>query len=131
VLTLDRTTRHRHPLLVLAAMLGLAVFLWGLQYKLSLYHSVTIHHATPKAKLLSQRERPVPSGGIERHLVFGKHILVASLYFFHGAAVALICSASFDLSARYVESIEPQPNPIAERLRHHSLWSPRGPPIAI
>ena len=40
-------------------MLCLAVFGWGLQYKLSLYQAKTsIAHLTPEAKLLSQKERP-------------------------------------------------------------------------
>ena len=41
-------------------MLSLAVFGWGLQYKLSLYQSKdSITHLAPVAKLLSQKERPV------------------------------------------------------------------------
>jgi hypothetical protein len=40
-------------------MLSLAVFGWGLQYKLSLYQGKnSIAHLTPEAKLLSQKERP-------------------------------------------------------------------------
>jgi hypothetical protein len=40
-------------------MLSLAVFGWGLQYKLSLYQAKnSIAHLTPEAKLLSQKERP-------------------------------------------------------------------------
>jgi hypothetical protein len=41
-------------------MLSMAVFGWGLQYKLSLYKSKdSISHLAPEAKLLSQKERPV------------------------------------------------------------------------
>jgi hypothetical protein len=44
----------------------MAVFVWGLQYKLSLYHSQDkISHAGPEAKLLSQKERPVTGGAVE------------------------------------------------------------------
>jgi hypothetical protein len=40
--------------------LSMAVFGWGLQYKLSLYQGKSsIAHLTPEAKLLSQKERPV------------------------------------------------------------------------
>ena len=40
-------------------MLSLAVFGWGLQYKLSLYQNKnSITHQAPVAKLLSQKERP-------------------------------------------------------------------------
>jgi hypothetical protein len=41
-------------------MLAMAVFGWGLQYKLSLYQGKdSIAHLTPEAKLLSQKERPL------------------------------------------------------------------------
>jgi hypothetical protein len=40
--------------------LSMAVFGWGLQYKLSLYQAKSsITHLTPEAKLLSQKERAV------------------------------------------------------------------------
>jgi hypothetical protein len=41
-------------------MLSMAIFGWGLQYKLSLYQGESsIAHLTPEAKLLSQKERPM------------------------------------------------------------------------
>jgi hypothetical protein len=40
--------------------LSMAVFGWGLQYKLSLYQTKSsVAHLTPEAKLLSQKERPL------------------------------------------------------------------------
>jgi hypothetical protein len=40
--------------------LSMAVFGWGLQYKLSLYQGrSSVAHLTPEAKLLSQKERPL------------------------------------------------------------------------
>ena len=40
--------------------LSMAVFGWGLQYKLSLYQAKnSLAHLTPEAKLLSQKERPL------------------------------------------------------------------------
>jgi hypothetical protein len=52
--------RHRAVLLPLGLlMLSMAVFGWGLQYKLSLYQGKdSITHLAPAAKLLSQKERP-------------------------------------------------------------------------
>jgi hypothetical protein len=52
--------RRRAVLLPLGLlMLCMAVFSWGLQYKLSLYQSKnSIAHLAPEAKLLSQKERP-------------------------------------------------------------------------
>jgi hypothetical protein len=41
-------------------MLSMAIFGWGLQYKLSLYQGKSsIAHLIPEAKLLSQKERPL------------------------------------------------------------------------
>jgi hypothetical protein len=46
-------------------MLSMAVFGWGLQYKLSLYQGKdSISHLTPVAKLLSQKERPAADGPV-------------------------------------------------------------------
>jgi hypothetical protein len=46
-------------------MLSLAVFGWGLEYKLSLYQSKdSITHLAPVAKLLSQKERPAATQGV-------------------------------------------------------------------
>jgi hypothetical protein len=43
-----------------AMMLAAAVFLWGLEYKCSLYPAPSrLPHSVPVAKLLSERERPV------------------------------------------------------------------------
>ena len=42
-------------------LVGLAVILWGIQYKLSLYHSVAAQRVIPAAKLLSQKERMATS----------------------------------------------------------------------
>lgn len=52
--------RRRAVLLPLGLlMLSMAVFGWGLQYKLSLYQGKnSISHQAPEAKLLSQKERP-------------------------------------------------------------------------
>jgi hypothetical protein len=47
-------------------MLSMAVFAWGLQYKLSLYKvKQSITHMAPEAKLLSQKERPVIGQAID------------------------------------------------------------------
>ncbi|MGC2402444.1 MAG: hypothetical protein WA510_21800 [Acidobacteriaceae bacterium] len=47
-------------------MLSMAVFAWGLQYKLSLYKThQSITHVAPEAKLLSQKERPVTGQAVD------------------------------------------------------------------
>jgi hypothetical protein len=62
------TRRKFSQLMALAAfLLGLAVFFWGLGYKLSLYDlpgNPSTHMA--QAKLLSQKERPSATQGLEQ-----------------------------------------------------------------
>jgi hypothetical protein len=60
---LGHTRRKRYCAFLLSfglLVLSMAVFGWGLQYKLSLYQGKnSIAHSTPEAKLLSQKERPL------------------------------------------------------------------------
>lgn len=61
LLSNSRTNRRCAFLLSFGLLtLSMAVFGWGLQYKLSLYQGKgSIAHSTPEAKLLSQKERPL------------------------------------------------------------------------
>ena len=131
MVALDRTIRHRNPLWGLVAILGLAVFLWGLHYKLSLYHPAAIQHTAPAAKLLSQWERPTPDGHIAQRQFFEQSAFVTGLSTFSGDGDAFSFNADFDLSAWNSERVEPQPDHVAERHPPLSPSSPRGPPIAI
>lgn len=70
MLDYGRPTRHKTPAMFLFLLLGLAVFLWGLQYKLSLYQSEAAQRAVPAAKLLSQKEWTLANAG-KRSLVRG------------------------------------------------------------
>jgi len=54
---LIESTRRKSLAHLLFVLLGVAVILWGIQYKLSLYRSVAVQRAIPVAKLLSQKER--------------------------------------------------------------------------
>lgn len=66
LLKFEATTRRRLPAFFVILMLTFAVSSWGLQYKLSLYHTPGVHHSVPEAKLLSQKERPTSSSQMER-----------------------------------------------------------------
>jgi hypothetical protein len=131
MLTLNPTTRRWYHIPALAVILGLAVFLWGLHYKLSLYGSVASQHATPAVKLLSPKEHTVPSGQIERRLGSGQRTFDASFNGFRSAAPIVSYRAHLALSNGYVEDVEPRPIPIPERCHTFAPCSPRGPPIAI
>jgi hypothetical protein len=55
----SRSARQWNILVLLIVGLAIAVFAWGLRYKLSLYHSAPQPtHRVVLAKLLSNRERP-------------------------------------------------------------------------
>ena len=59
LLTVDTTTRRTAPALFFVLLLAIAVFSWGLQYKMSLYCPKATPSNVLTAKLLSQKERPV------------------------------------------------------------------------
>src|ERR1700743_793038 len=71
LLKFDHTNRVKSPAFLFFTMLSFAVFLWGIQYKLSLYHSEVAQRAVPVAKLLSQKERPSFSTQLEHFLLTG------------------------------------------------------------
>jgi hypothetical protein len=60
---IDNTSRCTYTLRAVGILIvALAVFGWGLHYKMSLYDSPSNHStAVPHAKLLSQKERPAAS----------------------------------------------------------------------
>jgi hypothetical protein len=71
-----------------AVLLGLAVFFWGLGYKLSLYDvpgSPSTHIA--QAKLLSQKERPPAAQGLEQFSTKAPQFSVVVIAVFLIAAV--------------------------------------------
>jgi hypothetical protein len=76
--------------------LALAVFGWGLQYKLSLYgHSSEFPNSIPHAKLLSPKERPTSSTAIRLigsntqppHLPVGFFVLFVGIALLGSSAV--------------------------------------------
>jgi hypothetical protein len=105
-------------------MLSMAVFGWGLQYKLSLYKAKnSITHLAPEAKLLSQKERPMalpPAGELPTEL--------PSLPWISLALVVAMTPELFRAAARYgrIGSIEKARAPIPSCLE--SLFF-RPPPV--
>ena len=82
-------------------MLSMAVFGWGLQYKLSLYQGKdSISHLAPVAKLLSQKERPAVGQALARPAA-------APAWPFLAWSACLIATLAFALcqaAARYLRS---------------------------
>lgn len=90
--------RHRAVLLPLGLlMLSMAVFGWGLQYKLSLYQGKdSITHLTPAAKLLSQKERPA--------MVQVLSVRPVELRMFPAVLLLALCCGLCQIAARYIRT---------------------------
>jgi len=121
-----RTNRIKSPALLLFTMLSFAVFLWGIQYKLSLYHSEVVRRAVPVAKLLSQKERPSFSTQLERFLLTEHPVPKAPSRNFFTTQES---PTQFAISIRLERTVRlpdcgPTPKP-----HDIDLSSPRAPPI--
>jgi hypothetical protein len=95
-------------------MLAMAVFAWGLQYKLSLYKDKgSISHSAPAAKLLSEKERPVTAQAIDSQLTQPPAFPILP------ALLMLAIVPVFDQTVRYIRltNAERVPTPLPYRLR--------------
>ena len=114
-----------NTIVLLTIGLSVAIFAWGLHYKLSLYHSATrtVHH-TVSAKLISDRERSADTiAQVERAVV--PPLLLFS------ALLTLLASAMVDAKRQTVwllqHTRDPRLRPGPATMRR--LYS-RPPPIA-
>jgi hypothetical protein len=132
VLILEVKTRRRYPALALAALLCLAVFMWGLHYKLSLYHTAGSHQTAPAAKLLSQKERPAASFKIENRVAFQcRPQFLSHAIPFH-QHWAFLTAVSPEVAGRLQKLLEVPPKRSTRQLWHTICNSARPPPpIAI
>jgi hypothetical protein len=107
-------------------MLSAAVFGWGLQYKLSLYHGKdSISHQIPEAKLLSQKERPATGESVSvRPSEF------PAFHLFPALIIVTVASGLFQAAARYVRtgSLERSRGPLPPCLQAIFL---RPPPVLL
>lgn len=107
------------------ALLAAAVFLWGVQYKVSLYPIQRRTPTVPVAKLLSEKERPAAHPAAKRLALKPSHIARCSF--------VLLLAARFPVG-RPAFRLAPLPL----RLRHSSRLLPalyrfsfRPPPFSI
>jgi hypothetical protein len=118
---------HRAFLLALGLlMLSAAVFGWGLQYKLSLYHGKdSISHQIPEAKLLSQKERPTTG-----QVVSVRPAELPAFHLFPALIIVTAASGLFQAAARYVRtgSLERSRAPLPPCLQAIFL---RPPPVLL
>jgi hypothetical protein len=97
-LLIPRNRRRAVILPIGLLMLCMAVFGWGLQYKLSLYKGKdSVSHLAPVAKLLSQKERPAAVQAVLRLSnppVWPVYLIVALAFGLAPAAARLLRSGS-------------------------------------
>jgi hypothetical protein len=95
-----RNSRRAFLLALGLLMLSAAVFGWGLQYKLSLYHGKDpISHQIPEAKLLSQKERPATV-----YAVSMRPSELPTFPLFPALIIVTVASGLFQAAARYART---------------------------
>jgi hypothetical protein len=126
----DASSQRNSPKSLLALMLGFAVFLWGVQYKLSLYCSEATRRAIPAAKLLSEAEQPISSARLDRFLAVGRPLSAATRKPIRDASIAAMEDVRFSHFDRAVE-IRQQLYQAATCFPRLIQSHPRAPPITV
>jgi hypothetical protein len=111
-------------------MLALAVFAWGLHYKLSLYRSEATQ-CQSVAKLLSQKERPFAGTETERLLLRGLPGPVITSRASATSVAVLPAAGDPAFLGGHAGFVEREANQVAEPFRHHDPFDPRGPPATV
>jgi hypothetical protein len=113
---------------MLAVLLGSAVFLWGLGYKLSLYQPVAAHHSEPAARLLSQKERPAAVLHVDRLLRGGKSPHHPGPQTFSPTDMARLDHLHLEVAGEPGALTRPS-TPLPQQPQRITGSSPRAPPI--
>jgi hypothetical protein len=131
ILLLDeRSIRRPSWALAPVLVLAIAVFAWGLHYKLSLYHSEARRAGGPEAKLLSPKERSASIGKIET-TTFAKSLFTAPDRPIHPTGTAFPSGLFLGANLRIESFLQPQHGPSAPRFPLFSISNPRAPPIHV
>ena len=126
-LTFNGTTRRKHPIFLLAGLLGVVVFVWGLGYKLSLYHSGIVRRNTPIASLLSQKERPSSGIRSENYFGVGPRVRITP-YKWKARADVVVCADVYIETAGRTLELPESKRAIAQQYWLLLSSSPRAPP---
>ena len=126
----DSKSRHNRPAWSVALLLALAVSVWGLHYKLSLYRPAALRARGPAAKLLSQKERPTASAQLEQNLANGRPAASAN----HSTATHSFVACSLlvqadQLPGRLLSALPDGSRPLLLLAVQPS--APRPPPITV
>jgi len=127
----NKTNRQQLPALLLVLLLGFAVFLWGMRYKLSLYQSDAAQRAVPAAKLLSQKERPVSSDKLANSFIAGQPLCAVFHKTPRNTHTALPADAYLEGSYLSEELLDKAHGRCVLQLPCALSSSPRAPPIAV
>ena len=130
MLKVQSTSRHTAQTLILG-VLGIAVFVWGLHYRISLYQSEVAQRSVPAARLFSQKQRAVLGTPPEKRLRQGRPVPDSNQQVLSHTVAALPSNANGAAANGQFEAIAQQPNLSQPRLRLLILPNLRGPPIAI
>jgi hypothetical protein len=108
--------------------LALAVFGWGLNYKISLYHHPGYSTGISYAKLLSQKERPAPSGDLESLRTAPRQLqpLISPLFLL----AVVVCGLSLPMSY-WLGSVNSAEDSRLQRFVTSNFFSFRPPPAPV
>jgi hypothetical protein len=126
-----RHTTRRIAQTSILAILGLAVFAWGLQYKLSLYRPEANRNSVLAAKLFPPKERLVSSAQRQRTLCSGRPASLVGRQVYSSASAALPADSCAPPRLEYTQGMTPRSTPVEARSPYRNPRNPRGPPIAV
>jgi hypothetical protein len=123
---MDYVTTSRRLHLTTIVMLVIAVFSWGVQYKVSLYDiPAKKSGAVPQAKLLSQKERPLTLRESASNDLAKPALHIPFLFV---ALIGCLATFSFVLALRKLSSREALPADPSDRQPHLNFFFFRPPP---
>ena len=108
------------------AILALAVFVWGLQYKISLYRSVNPQQTVLGAKLFSQKQRVAPGIQKLKSLCSSRPASAAGRRDYTTAVAALLTTAPTVPIGSFVD-VAPQLGRLETKSPYLDLRNPRAP----
>jgi len=122
-MNVDQTRqRGSHWMIVSIAMLALAVFSWGVRYKVSLYNPANHMSA---AKLLSQRERPAT---LESAKVAADPVVLPGVSSLFAVAMGVMLAALWSLKVAFSPKSAEHPARLPKQ-RSQTFFFFRPPPI--
>lgn len=121
--------RRTHTLNVIGMLLlAVAVFAWGLQYKMSLYNTSSgLIASVPHAKLLSEKERPEPNAAsIRLDSTQTRFPVSYTIFLFASIVCSLVAAVTIQTRSQSLDKGSRQ-----QRLAASDFFSFRPPPVLL